>query len=226
MVQGVLLVDKPSNITSFGIVSILRKRTGVKKIGHGGTLDPFATGLLVLLIGRDFTKRAGEFLEGDKEYRAHMHLGAATDTYDVDGKVVETSVVVPTLEEVTAVVNRFQGSIMQVPPMFSAKKIAGKRLYELARKGIEVERSPKAVQLRIQIISYQYPELELHVACSKGTYIRSLAHDIGKELGCFAHLSKLRRCRSGNFSLDDAISFEALKDPAQSITPYLRMQHE
>lgn len=214
-------MDKPAKITSFGVVSLLRKRTGVKKIGHGGTLDPFATGLLVLLIGRNATKRAGEFLEGDKEYNATLLLGKATDTYDLEGTVTATSEKIPTLEEVTAVVNRYQGSLLQVPPMFSAKKIAGKRLYELARKGIEVERQARPVELHCQIIRYEYPELEIHVRCSKGTYIRSLAYDIGNDLGCYAHLSVLRRLRSGRFSIDAAISLDAMKDPSLPLDTYL-----
>src|SRR5690349_9125643 len=128
MTQGILLIDKPEKITSFGVVSLLRKRTGVQKIGHGGTLDPFATGLLILLIGRNCTKRAGEFLEGDKEYQTTLSLGSATDTYDLEGTPTATSDKIPTLDEVTEVIGRFQGNLLQVPPMFSAKKIAGKKL--------------------------------------------------------------------------------------------------
>jgi tRNA pseudouridine55 synthase len=221
MTKGILLVDKPANITSFGVVSLLRRRSGVQKIGHGGTLDPFATGLLVLLIGRDYTKRAGEYLEGDKEYQTTLALGSATDTYDLEGVTTATSDKVPTLEEVTAVVSRYQGALMQVPPMFSAKKIAGKKLYELARKGIEIDRPAKKIQVTCTIIRYEYPELELHVRCSKGTYVRSLAYDIGNDLGCFAHLSQLRRIRSGEFCIDEAISLETMKDPSQLLDTYL-----
>jgi tRNA pseudouridine55 synthase len=221
MTQGILLVDKPEKMTSFAIIPLLRKRTGVKKIGHGGTLDPFATGLLVLLIGREYTKRAGEFLEGDKEYQATLFLGCATDTYDVEGSHVATSDKIPTFDEVKEVVGRFQGVLSQVPPMFSAKKIAGKRLYEMARKGVEVERRAQSVHVACTIIRYEYPELEVHVRCSKGTYVRSLASDIGRELGSFAHLSRLRRLRSGSFDVRDAVSLQVIRDPLQSLDEYL-----
>lgn len=221
MTQGILLVDKPEKITSFGVIPLLRRRTGIKKIGHGGTLDPFATGLLIILVGRDYTKRAGEFLEGDKEYQATLSLGVATNTYDLEGSPTAVSDKVPTFDEVKQVVGRFQGTLLQVPPMFSAKKIGGKRLYEMARKGIEVERASRSVQMTCTIVRYEYPELELHVSCSKGTYIRSIAYDIGNELGCFAHLSQLRRLRSGHFSVSNAVSFELLKDPLHSLDDYL-----
>src|SRR5574338_656659 len=143
--KGILLVDKPAGLSSFAIVAKARRRLGVKKIGHGGTLDPFATGLLVLFVGRDYTKQASQFLDGDKEYEAEVVLGVATDSYDPTGNEIDRSSYTPSLEEVKAVLERFQGTIMQVPPMFSAKKVAGKRLYELARKGEVVERQARPV---------------------------------------------------------------------------------
>ncbi|MBS0634150.1 MAG: tRNA pseudouridine(55) synthase TruB [Verrucomicrobia bacterium] len=216
--EGILLVDKPENMSSFAVVAQARRRLGVKKIGHGGTLDPFATGLLVLLVGRNFTKRADEFLQGDKEYQACLKLGVATDSYDSEGQETFHSDKVPTLEEIEAVLKQFQGTIDQIPPMFSAKKINGKRLYELARKGEVVERKAVRVTVEITFIRYSYPELELHVRASKGTYIRSLADDIGKALGCYAHLISLRRLRSGRFSIEKSIDLVTLKNPEIPLT--------
>ncbi len=216
--EGILLVDKPANMSSFAVVSAARRRLGVKKIGHGGTLDPFATGLLVLLVGRSFTKRAGEFLHGDKSYRATLKLGESTDSFDLDGTIVNTSDKVPTIDEVEEVLKQFQGTIEQVPPMFSAKKIGGVRLYELARKGKVVERKAVLVTVQISLIRYSYPELEIEVKASKGTYIRSLAEDIGKALGAYAHLISLRRLESGRFSLVDSVDFATLKNPEIPIT--------
>ena len=213
-----MLVDKPANMSSFAVVAEARRRLGVKKIGHGGTLDPFATGLLVLLVGRNFTKRADEFLHGDKHYAACMYLGVSTDSYDCVGNEVARSEKIPTLKEVEEVIATFQGILQQVPPMFSAKKINGVRLYELARKGEVVERKAVTVQVDIQILRYDYPELEIEVRCSKGTYIRSLAEDIGQALGCFAHLVRLRRLSSGRFSLSDSIDLATLKDSQTPIT--------
>ncbi len=205
-------------MTSFAVVAAARRRLGVKKIGHGGTLDPFATGLLVLLVGRNYTRRAGEFLQGDKHYAACLKLGVATDSYDLEGKEVAKSDKVPTLDDIQAVLATFQGTLQQVPPMFSAKKIDGVRLYELARKGVEVERKAVCVQVEITFLRYNYPELEIEVRCSKGTYIRSLAEDIGRALGTYAHLIALRRIGSGKFSLQDSIEFSALKDTQATIT--------
>lgn len=212
-VEGILLVDKPEGKSSFWCVMMARKKLGVKKIGHGGTLDPFATGLLVLLVGRNYTKRAGEFLEGDKEYLATAHLGIATDSFDSDGNETHTSDIVPTLAEIEEAMRYFHGKIKQVPPMFSAKKINGTRLYELARKGVVVERKAVFVNVSCKIIRYEYPELEFHVTCSKGCYIRTLAEDIGQKLGCYAHLTQLRRLRSGRFSIESANPIEALLTP-------------
>lgn len=220
--NGLLLIDKAKGSTSFRLVSLLRKLTKIDKIGHAGTLDPFATGLMVMLIGRDFTKRSDEFLTCDKEYEATMHLGIATDTYDIEGEVISRSDTIPSLSDIEHVLTLFQGSISQIPPMFSAKKVEGKKLYELARKGITIERKPVQVTVVIQLLSYNYPEVKIHVACSKGTYIRSLAHDIGAVLGAGAHLSALTRTRSGSFLLSDAISQEKIQDPQFDISPFLR----
>ncbi len=220
-IEGILLVDKPAGMTSFSVVHVLRKRLGVKKIGHTGTLDPFATGLLVMLIGRNYTKRADEFLQDGKEYLATLRLGIETDSFDSDGKVVATSDAKPLLEELQEVICHFQGKIEQIPPMFSAKKINGKRLYEMARKGVVVERKSSLIEVSTTLVRYEYPEVDIHIKCSKGTYIRTIGHEIGKLLGCLAYVSNLRRLRSGKFSIDESLSLEKIKDPATDVQGFL-----
>lgn len=211
--SGILLVDKQVGSTSFRLVSLLRKRTGIQKIGHAGTLDPFATGVMVMLIGREYTKKSDEFLLSDKQYKTTLHLGITTDSYDIDGEIVQRNETIPTLEQIKKAIEQFQGEILQTPPMFSAKKVKGQKLYDLARKGITIERAPVKVKLHIQFLSYEYPKLELLVDCSKGTYIRSLGYDIGQLLGCGAHLSALQRTRSGSFLLSQCVPEEKILDP-------------
>lgn len=208
--EGILLVDKPVARTSFFVVAAVRKKTLQKKIGHAGTLDPLATGLLVLLLGKTWTTKAGLFLGHDKEYETVFCLGASTDTYDAEGKVTRESSFVPTEEDVVRGLSFFQGTCEQVPPMFSAKKIQGTRLYELARKGITLPRKPHEVTIETTLMNYSYPYLTLHIKASKGTYIRSIAHDFGERLGCGAHVSSLRRVRSGPFRVEDATSLDRL----------------
>ena len=191
-------------------MTVLRKKTGVQKIGHAGTLDPFATGLMILLIGKEFTRLSDTFLTSDKEYETTLTLGISTDSYDSDGQVTATSTHIPTLSEIETALLQFQGTIQQIPPMFSAKKIKGQPLYKLARKGIEIPRAPSEVTLTTTLLSYNYPHLSLHVTCSKGTYIRSIAHDLGTLLTCGAHLSELRRTRSGTFHISDSIPGDLL----------------
>jgi tRNA pseudouridine55 synthase len=220
--NGILLVSKETGSTSFHLVSLLRKITGIQKIGHAGTLDPFATGVMVMLIGSEYTKKSDQFLNCDKQYKATLHLGITTDTYDIDGQIMLENGLIPTLAQIEQALMQFQGEIQQIPPMFSAKKIQGKKLYELARKGIEIERPPTTVKLKIQLICYTYPKLEILVDCSKGTYIRSLAYDIGKVLGTGAHLSALVRTKSGSFTLDECIPEINLKDPNFKITHLLK----
>lgn len=222
MTSGILLVDKQAGSTSFHLVALLRKLTRIQKIGHAGTLDPFATGVMVMLVGSEYTKKSDQFLNSNKQYQATIHLGITTDTYDIDGQVIETNGLIPTLSQIEETLALFQGEIKQIPPMYSAKKIQGKKLYELARKGIEIERPPSIVNLRIECLRYEYPKLEILVDCSKGTYIRSLAFDIGKTLGSGAHLSHLMRTKSGSFSLAECIREENLKDPNFNITPHLK----
>lgn len=219
--EGILLVDKAKGGTSFSLVRILRKRLGVSKIGHAGTLDPFATGVMVMLIGRNFTRLSDMFLSCHKEYEAEVFLGQTTDSYDSDGKVTEVSTLIPTLQEIKTSLMHFQGEIDQIPPMFSAKKINGKKLYELARKGQEVERKPVKISLSTEFLDYNYPYLKIRVACSKGTYIRSIAYDLGKMLGCGAHLSNLRRTKSGQFHIHDCLQEAFLSDPACNIENFL-----
>lgn len=211
LIEGILLINKPKGCTSFSLVATLRRCLGVKKIGHAGTLDPFATGVMVLLVGRNYTRLSDNFLEKDKEYIAQLHLGIVTDTYDCEGAIQSQSPTIPTIEQVQEAIEQFQGDIDQIPPMYSAKKVKGKKLYELARRGIEIERAPVKVHLSIEIIHYAYPYLEIKVSCSKGTYIRSLAHDLGKVLECGAHLSALCRTRSGVFKLEDCLDGAALQ---------------
>ncbi len=184
---------------------MLRKQLGVRKIGHAGTLDPFADGVMVMLVGRDFTRLSDKFLNQDKEYIGTIRLGIATDTFDCEGKIISENPLIPTLEQLEAVISEFQGTIKQIPPMFSAKKKNGVKLYDLARKGEVIDREPVEVTLQTKLISYAYPEAVISVKCSKGTYIRSIANDIGERLGCGGHLSSLTRTRSGNYNLDDCI---------------------
>lgn len=220
--EGILLVDKSDGSTSFQIVSLLRKLTKIQKIGHAGTLDPFATGLMIMLVGKNYTKKSDTFLNLHKTYRATLTLGSSTDTFDREGKLTETSDYIPSLEEIEKALSSFQGKILQTPPMFSAKKVQGKKLYELARKGISIERKPVLVEVKIELLSYSYPELEIQVDCSKGTYIRSLAHDLGERLTSKAHLSKLNRTKIGSFSLNESISQSLLKNLEFDLSPYLR----
>jgi tRNA pseudouridine55 synthase len=211
LIEGILLVDKARGHTSFSLVHTLRKRLGVKKIGHAGTLDPFATGVMVMLIGRRYTRLSDQFLCSDKEYIAEVYLGITTDTYDCEGAVTSRSSLIPSLEQIQEALTHFQGEIEQIPPMYSAKKVQGKKLYELARKGQEIARAPVKVKVEIHLIHYDYPYLELQIVCSKGTYIRSLGNDLGKLLGCGAHLSNLKRTRSGQFCLQDCVKEEELQ---------------
>lgn len=219
--EGILLVDKPKGKSSFHLVRRLRRLCGVQKIGHAGTLDPFATGVMVMLIGRKYTQKSNQYLQQDKEYVGRLRLGVETDTYDLEGTAVATSDKLPTLAQIEEALTHFQGTIEQVPPMYSAKKIDGKKLYELARQGKTVERKAKQVNVSIELLAYEEPFLDLRVSCSKGTYVRSLAHDIGQHLGCGAHLTELCRSRSGHFSLDHCINGDLLEGGTLDIRPHL-----
>jgi tRNA pseudouridine55 synthase len=204
-IEGILLVDKPCGKTSFSLVGALRRKLGVKTIGHAGTLDPFATGVMVMLIGRNFTRLSNNFLGEDKEYLAQIKLGITTDSHDCDGQIIATSDFIPTQSQILMELEKFQGTISQVPPMFSAKKQQGKKLYELARKGKTVERPSQQITLKTEFINYDYPFINVKISCSKGTYVRVIAHDLGCFLGCGAHLSALQRIRSGRFHLANCL---------------------
>lgn len=203
--EGILLVNKPEGKTSFSLVHALRRILKVQKIGHAGTLDPLATGVMVMMVGKNYTKRSNEFLCNSKEYLAEITLGASTDTYDSEGVILQTSTYKPSKEEVLEGLKKFQGEFKQTPPMFSAKKVQGKKLYDLAREGKEIEREASLVFAEVICLKYDYPKIHLRVKCSKGTYIRSIAHDLGMILGSYAHLTALQRTRSGHFELSSCI---------------------
>lgn len=210
--DGVLLVDKAAGMTSHDVVAIARRSLNTKKVGHCGTLDPLATGLLIVVIGRG-TKIQDLLMAEDKEYVGTMKLGEITDSQDADGEVTEARPV-PELarEQLDAVFAKFQGDFYQTPPMVSAIKKEGVPLYKLARQGKTVEREPRFVHVfGHEILNVRLPEIDFRVACSKGFYVRTYAHDIGLELGCGAHLQSLRRTKSGRFTLEHAITVPELK---------------
>ena len=211
-VEGILLLNKPQGITSFGLVHVLRQITGVRKIGHAGTLDPFATGVMIMLIGKNYTRISQYLIISEKEYLAKVYLGKATTTYDPEGEVTHTSSYIPSIEEVQSVLNEFQGEIEQIPPMFSAKRHKGEKLYNLARKGIHVERPPQKVTVTTTLLNYSYPYLNLHVKCSKGTYIRSLTYDIGNKLGTHAFLENLSRESVASYKSNQCYSLDYIKE--------------
>lgn len=216
---GIFLIDKPAGLSSFGVVSRMRRILGIKKVGHAGTLDPFATGLLIVCGGRAATKLISKFMDGEKEYLATLKLGVETQTLDTEGEITATSPVgMYTTEKVESCLQRFRGVQHQIPPAYSALKHKGKPLYYYARKGIEVIKEPREITIHllehIREIEYQHgdvAELEIRVVCSKGTYIRTLGADIGQCLGCGAHLMQLRRTRSGVFDVSQALSWEDLQ---------------
>ncbi len=203
--DGILLVDKPSGITSFGVVDRLKKRFSPSRIGHGGTLDPLATGLLVVLFGKA-TKAARYLLEGDKAYLAGLLLGRETDTQDISGRVLrERDPSAVTKRDLEEALGAFRGELEQVPPMVSALKHRGRRLYELARRGREVPRPPRRVVIKeLKLTGFNPPTAGLLVRCSKGTYVRTLCRDLGERLGCGGCLSSLRRLESGPFRVEEA----------------------
>jgi tRNA pseudouridine55 synthase len=203
----VLLIDKPLRWTSFDAVRKIRNLICIKKVGHAGTLDPLATGLLIICTGK-FTKRINEFMAQEKEYTGSITLGATTPTYDLESEPTNFKPVDNIKEEdIIAATSKFTGEILQVPPAHSAIKQDGKRVYELARQGKEVKLEPRKITIKeFSITRVEMPIVYFKVVCSTGTYIRSLAHDLGQELGCGAYLSGLCRTRIGNFSVEDAIT--------------------
>lgn len=211
--SGVLLLDKAPDMTSHDVVAIARRSLGIKKIGHCGTLDPMATGLLMLVIGKA-TKIQDLLMSEDKEYVGTMTLGATTNTQDAKGEVLEERPYDDVTEEqIREAFGKYTGHFEQIPPMVSAIKKDGVPLYKLARKGQEVERAPRPIYITNHEISrIAKPEVDFTVNCSKGFYVRTYAHDIGGDLGCGAHLSALRRTRSGKFTLERAITVDQLKN--------------
>jgi tRNA pseudouridine55 synthase len=210
--DGVLLVDKAGGMTSHDVVALVRRQLGIKKVGHCGTLDPIATGLLLITIGRG-TKVQDLLMSEDKEYVGTMTLGATTTTQDREGEVVESKPV-PELTEadVRAVFDKFRGDFYQTPPMVSAKKHGGVPLYKLARQGKVVEREPRFVHVyRYSVDRISLPDIDFSVLCSKGFYVRTYAHEIGETLGCGAHLKALRRTKSGRFEVTHAITVDQIK---------------
>jgi len=210
--DGILVVDKPAGPTSHDVVDRVRKIFGIRKVGHTGTLDPAATGVLGLLLGR--ATKLSQYLTGsDKAYRAVIRLGRETTTLDAEGKVVSESPVTCDAGAVEEAVAAFVGDITQIPPMFSAKHRGGKRLHELARKGIEVERDPVPVTIHsIEVVAVDLPDVVVDVSCSSGTYVRVLALDLGRALGCGGHLASLRRTAAGPFTIADGAELSALED--------------
>jgi tRNA pseudouridine55 synthase len=210
----IIPINKPAGITSHTVVNKLRKFYGIKKIGHAGTLDPFATGVLILLVGRESTRRSDEFMKQDKIYRTKLKLGYISDTYDKDGVIQEYNVKkVPTSSEIESIIASFIGEISQIPPMYSAIKINGKKMYELARKGQTIDIPPRLVNIyNINVLEYTYPYLTLDISCSSGTYIRSLGYDIGMKLGTGAYLEELERRQSGEFNIDNCYTLDTLPE--------------
>ena len=221
---GVFLIDKPEGPTSFMVVRQVRKALSVKKVGHAGTLDPFASGLLVVCVGRPATKLISAFMEGEKEYLATLRLGVETETLDPEGAVIARSPMGRlSAEQIDTCLQRFRGIIGQVPPKYSALKHQGKPLYYYARKGIEVVKESRQVTISTLVrtddgngLDGDEADLSLRIICSKGTYIRTLAADIGRSLGCGAYLTRLRRIRSGRFSVDGSFPGDDLALPGAS----------
>jgi tRNA pseudouridine55 synthase len=223
--QGILLVDKPAGWTSFDVVNYVRKQVAAAeglrpkqvKVGHAGTLDPFATGLLILLIGKEYTRRAAEFSKLDKTYEVTMQLGQTSTTGDPEGEIIPVSAEVPTKADIEKALRQFTGQIMQTPPAYSAIKIDGQRAYKLARAGKIVTIEPRQVTVnRLKLISYNYPEVQLITDVSSGTYIRSLVKDLGHILGIGAYTTTLCRTNIGNLGLEQAVA--AKKFTAERLT--------
>ena len=227
--DGAILIDKPAGPTSHDVVDIIRREFRIKKVGHCGTLDPNATGLLVIVLGRG-TKLSEKLMGDDKVYEGTMKFGETTNSYDCDGEILETKPVPPlTAEQLNTLVETYVGDQMQMPPMVSAIKMNGVPLYKLARKGIEVVREPRLIHIyTYRFTDYTAPFGRFRVACTKGTYVRSLAHDLGQKLGCGAHLTELRRAVSGKFDVADAIPLEDVVKLSQAeleqrVIPFLKL---
>jgi len=219
VLDGAILIDKPAGPTSHDVVDAIRRQFGIKKVGHCGTLDPNATGLLIIVLGRG-TKLSEKLMADDKIYEGAIKFGEATNSFDADGELTASLPVPPlTLEQLNAAAAEFVGDLMQTPPMVSAVKKDGVPLYKLARKGIEVPREPRLVHVyNFRISAYMEPLAQFRLACTKGTYVRSIAHELGQKLGCGGHLATLRRVASGKFDVAQAIPLaEVLKLPTREL---------
>lgn len=212
-IEGLLLVAKPGNMTSHDIVDFVRKKLGTRRVGHAGTLDPLAEGLLIVLVGK-YTKMFPKFVSFDKEYLGVLKLGEITTTGDCEGEVVKKEDYSHITEDkIKEIFPSFEGEIEQVPPMVSAVRVGGKRLYSLARKGITIERPARKVKIySLKILKIDFPFVEFCVRCSKGTYVRKLAEDIGEKLGCGAHIIKIKRLSIGRFKLEDAVNLDDINE--------------
>jgi tRNA pseudouridine55 synthase len=211
--QGIVLVNKPAGITSHDVVGFVRRTFKMRRVGHAGTLDPMATGVLVILLGNS-TKLFDKFVAFDKTYRATLRLGIKTTTADIMGQVLlERPYAGIDIEKVKEVFKQFTGDIEQKPPMVSAVKHQGERLYKIARQGIEVERTARRVRIdELRVLQYNLPDVEFLMSCSKGTYVRQLAEDVGEVLGCGACISQIERTKVGPFEIKDAVTLENLNE--------------
>jgi len=230
--DGALLIDKPAGMTSHDVVDEIRRHFGIKKVGHCGTLDPNATGLLIIVLGRG-TKLSERLMSDDKVYEGTIKLGESTDSFDSDGELMASLPVPPiTLEELNNLAAEFVGDQMQTPPMVSAIKKAGVPLYKLARKGVEVQREPRLIHIyNFKFSSYEEPLARFRLACTKGTYVRSIAHELGQKVGCGAHLVQLSRTKSGKFDVSQAVPLQKVlslsaSDLEREVIPFLTLARE
>lgn len=231
--NGVLIIDKPTGVTSFDVIRDIRKEYGTKKVGHTGTLDPMATGVLPILIG-DATKLSDYLMDHDKEYIAVLKLGEKRDTGDSEGNIIETSKIPSlTTKEIESTLKTFIGKISQIPPMYSAIKVNGKKLYELAREGKEIERKPRNVEIySIELLEAEknteniVDKIKFKVNCSKGTYIRTLCEDIAEKLGTVGYMQELRRTRVGKFTLEDINKCVSLEEILSEENAYILKENE
>ncbi|MGD9874818.1 MAG: tRNA pseudouridine(55) synthase TruB [Kiritimatiellia bacterium] len=230
--DGLLLVDKPAGMTSHDVVHAIRRHFGIRKVGHGGTLDPAATGLLMILLGRG-TKLSAQVMSSDKTYEGIMLLGTTTDSQDMDGEIVrEADCSNVTAEQISAEMQKRTGDIMQTPPMVSAVKKDGVPLYKLARKGVTVEREARLIHIySFKLLNHEPPRAQFRIKCTKGTYVRTLCHDIGEALGCGACLESLRRTQSGAYSADRAMKLDDLLKLSRSelephVIPFLQVKQD
>jgi tRNA pseudouridine55 synthase len=227
--DGAVLIDKPAGPTSHDVVDAIRRKFGIRKVGHCGTLDPNATGLLIIVLGRG-TKLSEKLMGDDKVYEGTIKFGETTDSYDADGEIISTAPVPSlTLDQLNEEAAKFIGDLMQIPPMVSAIKKDGVPLYKLARKGIEIEREPRLVHIyNFRFTHYEPPFGPFKIACTKGTYVRSIAHDLGQKLGCGAHLATLRRTASGKFDVADSTPLDAVLklttvELEKKVIPFLKL---